>query len=358
VLAIAVAATAIMGFAAAASAHHKTGHHHGKPAHHSGGGWTWTKPFALPGKPEVFTLSCASTTLCVATGITSGNPAENDVYASTNPSGGSSAWQPATLQPASDLQLAPGGTQEALDNASCEQAGAAVDCAVSSGWDDLFQTSDPTDGASAWGESMPTLIAFVSLSCWSAWCGELDVNGDAVVTIGAQATSEQQVFNLSEGLSSQPGGISCNASAFCAAVDQSDQIAWTSDATDSPPTWTTAALPSGNDLLQIACPSTALCIALETSHSGKPEIGVSTDPAAGVSTWKSFALPVGSVSCQSASFCVASGAKSLYTSSDPGSASAGAWKKSKMPLSADVVSCPTATECVAADGGDITVGKR
>jgi hypothetical protein len=29
-----------------------------------------------------------------------------------------------------------------------------------------------------------------------------------------------------------------------------------------------------------------------------------------------------------------------------------------MPLSADVVSCPTATECVAADGGDITVGKR
>jgi len=345
----------MLGFATLASAHHKTGHHHAKPVHPSGS-WKWSKPFALPGKPEVFTLSCASTTLCVATGITSGNPAENDVYASAKPSGGTSAWQATTLQPAADLQLAPGGTQEPLDNASCEQAGAGVDCAVSSGWDDLFQTSDPTGGA--WGESMPTEIAFVSLSCWSAWCGELDVNGDAVTTLGAQAESQQQVFNLSEGLSSQPGGISCNASAFCAAIDQSDQIAWTSDATDSPPTWTTAALPSGNDVMQIACPSTALCIALESGHGGKTEIGVSTNPAEGVSTWKAFALPVGNISCQSASFCVAAGRTSLYTSSDPGSASAAAWKKTKMPLSADVVSCPTATECVAADAGDITVGTR
>jgi hypothetical protein len=355
---LAAAVIGLAGFAAVASAHHKKHHHHKKPSHSTGSssGWKWVKPFVLPGSPEVWALSCASTTLCVSTGITSGNPAENDVYSSTKPSGGTSAWQAATLQPSSDPELAPGGEQEALDNASCEQAGSGVDCAVSSGWDDLFQTSSPTDGTSAWGESMPTLISFVSLSCWSAYCGELDVQGDAVVTIGAQAISDQNVFNVPDGLSSQPGGISCNASAFCAAVDESDQIAWTSDATDSPPTWTTAALPSGNDLYQVACPSTALCLAVETNAGGKPELGVSTNPAGGVATWKAFALPVGNVSCESASFCVAGGRDSIYTSTDPADASAAAWKKSKAPLSPDVVSCPTTTECVAADGSDITVG--
>jgi hypothetical protein len=258
-------------------------------------------------------------------------------------------------------QLAPGGEQEALDNASCEPAGSAVDCALADGWDNLFQTSDPTGGAAAWGRSMPTLVSFVAMSCWSAFCGELDVDGDAVVTLGAQALSDQDVFNVSEGLSAEPGGISCNAQAFCATVDTTDQIAWTTDATDSPATWTTATVSSGSDLDQIACPSTSLCVVVEgqNSASGKTKLGVSTNPAGGAATWKAFNVPgLYTVNCQSASFCVATGAGDIYTSTDPADASAKAWKKSKLPLNADDISCPTQTECVAADAGDITVGTR
>jgi hypothetical protein len=356
-LSLTAALIGLAGFAATASAHHKKKHHHKTSSSSS---WKWSKPSKLPGSPEVFALSCASTKLCVATGIAGPtSTATNDVYSTTNPSGGSSAWQPAALQPASDLTLAPGGTQEALDNASCEQAGVSVDCAVSSGWDDLFQTSTPTGGTSAWGESQPTEIAFVSLSCWSAYCGELDVQGDAVVTIGAQAISDQNVFNVPDGLSSQPGGISCNASAFCAAVDESDEVAWTSDATDSPPTWSTATLT--DDVDQIACPSTTLCVAVEgqDSASGKTKLAVSTSPGGGAGTWKAFGLPyIGTVSCQSASFCVALGDGVMYTSTDPGDASASAWKKVKTPLHADDVSCPTDTECVIANASDVSVGTR
>jgi hypothetical protein len=358
VLAVALTLVAVLGTATVASAH-KKGHHHSKPSHHSAGGWKWSKPFALPGKPQVDALSCATTTLCVATG-NGGNPDENIVFSSTNPSGGTSAWQGATLEPSADPQLAPGGEEELLDGASCETAGMAVDCALSDGWDNFFQTSDPTGGAPAWGKSMPTLIAFVALSCWSAYCGELDVNGDAVITVGAQALSDQNVFRLSEGLSSEPGGISCNASAFCATVDTTNDIAWTTDATGSPATWTTATVP-GADLDTIACPSPSLCVASEgqNSASGKTKIGVSTNPAGGASTWKSFdAAGVYRVTCQSTTFCVAVAGQDIYTSTDPSSASAAAWKKSKLPLSADDASCPTATECVVASDGDIAIGTR
>jgi hypothetical protein len=359
-LALSATLIGLAGFATTASAHHKKKHHHKTTSTGSSSGWKWSKPFKLPGSPEVFALSCASTKLCVATGIAGAtSTATNDVYSTTNPSGGTSAWQAAALQSSSDLTLAPGGTQEALDNASCEQAGVSVDCALTSGWDDLFQTSNPTGGAPAWGESQPTEISFVSLSCWSAYCGELDVQGDAVVTVGAQALSDQNVFNVPDGLSSQPGGISCNASAFCAAVDQSDDIAWTSDATDSPPTWSTATL--SDDVDQIACPSATLCLAVEgqNSASGKTKIAVSTSPSGGAGTWKAFGLPdIGTVSCESATFCVALGDGVVYASTNPTDASASAWKKAKSPFRADDVSCPTDTECVIADASDISVGTR
>lgn len=358
------AACGLLAFSPGASAHHAK-KHHTKPAHHksTGGGWSWSKPFELPGKPQVDALSCATTALCVATGDL-GNPdngsATDNVYWSTNPGGGTSAWQGAPLEP--EIQPALAGSEgELLDEASCETAGSGVDCALIDGFANIWQTADPTGGAGAWGKSTPTLISFVALSCWSAWCGELDVNGDAVVTLGASATSLTNVFPVTEGLSSEPGGISCNASAFCATVDGTKEIAWTTNADGSPATWQTGTVSTGSDLDALACPSTSLCVAVEGENgTGQQYIGVSTNPAGGPSTWKAFKAKGGiyAVTCQSTSLCVVGGSGQIYTSTDPASASPSAWKHSKIAGSVYDLSCPTATECVANVSDKITVGHR
>jgi hypothetical protein len=364
-LALSVLAVGMLTVTSAAGAKHAK-HHHKKPVHHgsggTSGGWSWSKPYPLPSGPQVDSLSCATTKLCVATGVI-GNPdngsATDDVYWSTNPAGGTAAWQGAPLEAEIQPQLA-GSEGELLDDASCEPAGVSVDCALVDGFDNLWQTGDPTGGAGAWGRSMPTEISFVALSCWSAWCGEIDVEGDAVVTVGAQETTDQNVFADSEGLSNEPGAISCNASAFCAAVNGDNHIAWTTNADGSPATWQTGVLNAKTAFVSIDCPSASLCLAV-ASQGNKAGIGVSTNPAGGAGTWKFVKFPgaIERISCVSASFCAATGSSGFYTSTNPASASASAWKKSKPPIaSAYNLSCPTSTECVAGNDGDLAFGHR
>jgi hypothetical protein len=97
-----------------------------------------------------------------------------------------------------------------------------------------------------------------------------------------------------------------------------------------------------------ACPSSALCVVAAWG-----EIVSSTDPLRG--PWK--VVNVGSdrltsVSCPTASFCVAvSDRGDAYVSTDPGGG-ADAWIRTSIDApenGLDAVSCPTATMCVAVD---------
>ena len=356
-LGFAILALALLSFTSVASAKHH------KKSHHSSGGWSWSKHYPLPGaNPQIDALTCPSAVLCVATGDV-GNPdngsATDNVYWSTNPGGKTAAWQTAPLEAEIQPALA-GNSAELLDDASCVPAGAAVDCGLVDGFDNLWQSGAPTGGAGAWGRSMPTEISFVAISCLSAYCGEIDVEGDAVVTLGAGVVSDQNVFADSDGLSNEPGAISCNGAAFCAAVNGDNHIAWTSTATATPAGWQTATLSSAYALDSIDCPSATLCLAVG-AKGNTAGILVSANPAGGAATWKFVKLPggVGRISCTSSAFCAATGSTKFFTSTDPGSAHASAWKKSKSPIAqAGLLSCPTTTECIAGNDGDLTVGHR
>jgi hypothetical protein len=326
--------------------------------------WTWSHSYRIPGAGQgVGGLSCPTAKLCVSAGPV-GNPdsgkATDDIFWSTNPSVKSS-WHHQALE----LEIQPalsGGSAELIDGVSCEKAGTAIDCAAVDGYANLWQTSNPTGGAAHWGQSIPDNTGLIGLSCWSAWCGELDAYGHAVITIGATPQSDSDVFNISQGTSDGQESISCNASAFCGAVDMTHTIAWTTNATDQSPTWESAKLHGGENLAAIACPTARLCVTAQPptfgSTSSTAWIGVSHNPASGGGSWKSVALPAAdaglyTIACESASLCVAGGSGFVLTSTHP-SANRSAWHRSVVSLGASMLSCPTTKECFAASGQDGT----
>jgi hypothetical protein len=213
----------------------------------------------------------------------------------------------------------------------------------------------------------------VDLSCWSVYCGILDLESNAVATAGATTiNSTSNVFGLSEGVSEL--GISCNSSRFCAAVDVSHKIAWTTDELDPTALWHKASVHGGSDLDRIACPSDRLCVATEGEDSDVAELGVSHNPAGGGGTWKAVkikATPGGlyTVTCDTTSFCAVGGSKDgagggagtgvILTSTRP-SSSASAWHASSVSFpDISSISCPTKSECVAVESnsGHVAVGR-
>ncbi len=326
--------------------------------------WKWSKTYALPGSPHgIEGISCPSASLCVAVGNSGSlakHNASDNVYWTTNPARGRSAWHVAALEP--ELQPAIGPAGEVLSGVSCAQLARGVDCALSDGFANLWRTSHPTGGKRAWRVSVPNDTGLLALSCWSAWCGALDAYGDALVTNGARVQSDLSVFNVPDGI--DQAAVGCNAAAFCAAVDLTSTVTWTDHATKRRAVWHFANLRGGSDLDTIACPTIKLCVVTEGQNSGTAWIGVSRNPAGGVGTWASVELPASlgpsiyTVACQSASLCAIGGQNFVLTSTDP-AAKLSAWQRSNVPFEVENLSCPTATECVATEGGgdEVIVGR-
>jgi hypothetical protein len=337
-------------------------------------GWHWAKGYVPKGAPKGFTsISCPSTNLCVAAGITgvAGRNGENAIFWTTNPTGGKASWHDVALEP--DVQPAIGGDQqEDITAVSCSAQGQGhYYCAAGDGFANLWQTGAPTSGK--WSSSVLDQNGLVDLSCWSVYCGILDLDSNVVVTAGAQGVnSTSNIFGLSEGASEL--SISCNSSRFCAAADVSKNVAWTTDEIDPmTPVWHRSSI-RGNDLDRVACPNSKLCVGAEGEDSDKPQIGVSHNPGGGGGTWKSATLAAAkggiyTVSCESASFCVAGGSKDgaggpngsglIYTSTHP-AASGSAWKPAAVSFpDISSISCPSRSLCVAVESnaGHIAVGR-
>jgi hypothetical protein len=336
--------------------------------------WKWSKGYALPGKPAgISSISCPSKKLCVAAGAV-GNPnttGTNDIFWTTNPTGGKSAWHRVALERSVQPQLG-GSQEEIITGVSCGKAGPNFHCGATDGFANFWQTGAPISGH--WSSQIPDNTGLVALSCWSAWCAMLDANGGAVVQIGATVQSDtSSVFNLPEGTSQE--SIGCDSSTFCAGVDVSHTLVWSSNVTSQPADWHSARVRGGKDLDTIACPTAGLCVATEGENSFSAWIGLSHHPAGGGGTWQAVHLPkldaqVYTVTCVSASFCAVGGSKDgaggppgtgfVLTSTHP-AAKVSAWQRSSLPF-ADVLalSCPTTSECVAGEGeGDkISVGHK
>jgi hypothetical protein len=157
-------------------------------------------------------------------------------------------------------------------------------------------------------------------------------------------------------------GVSCPSTTLCVAVSAGGDLLSSVDPTAG--SWSTAGKvfsSPGFGLGGVACATASLCVAVD----GGTQIATSTDPAAGVwsVTTVSGSDQLDSVSCPSASLCVIGDFDGgVLTATSP---AAGASAYTDTDLTGDVnapntqftllsVSCASATECVASDdNGDL-----
>jgi hypothetical protein len=127
----------------------------------------------------------------------------------------------------------------------------------------------------------------------------------------------------------------------------------------SPLTWSEPeVVEAGAVITSVSCPSASLCVAVDN----KGQVFSSTEPAAGAGTWNSADVTeeksgFASVSCPSASLCVAiDGAGNVWSTTDPTGAASG-WSSANITEGAGFggqakVSCASASLCVIAPAGE------
>jgi len=160
-------------------------------------------------------------------------------------------------------------------------------------------------------------------------------------------------------------GISCPTTRLCVATDQAGEVIGSADPVGGSGAWSAAQItPSGIgvNLAGISCPSSTLCVAIDPATG---QAYSSADPTGGASSWQAAtiepqqlgggpAADLQSVSCASASLCVAvDDAGNVFTSTDP---AGGAWQMASVNEGnqLDGVSCPSAALCVAVGVGFAT----
>lgn len=115
-------------------------------------GWTWSSSAQLPA--GVFSLSCASPTLCVA-------GTDKGLFVSTDPSGGTTAWIQSAEPPY------PVGYGPEVHGVACPTTTMCVGVGVNS----ILSSTAPANGASAWVNepvSMPATQYLNGVACASA----------------------------------------------------------------------------------------------------------------------------------------------------------------------------------------------
>jgi hypothetical protein len=238
-------------------------------------------------------LSCPSASFCAA--VTE----DNRLAASNDPAGGSKAWHSTTL-----------GT--ALGVVECPSAGFCLGLGHGGR---VWTSTDPTGGAGAWSAS-----------------------GAPALTVPAGG--------------GEAGGarLSCAGPSLCIAVSTTpgDVLVSTDPAGATP--WTAVNVTGSVPVDSVTCEQgTQLCLAGDTAG----DIASSTDPAGGAGSWTSVDADdhaIHTLSC-SASTCIA--ADGVHTAVVATVPTAGPWQwttvSDREHDSLVSLSCPTATECVAPD---------
>jgi hypothetical protein len=171
---------------------------------------------------HILGLSCPSTTLCVAV---SGDPyTKGKVLTSTDPTGGSSAWQVVQLDETLDLR-----------EVSCSSPGFCL--AVAQGGR-MLVSSEPTGGPSAWRE-LGTPGGPGNLQAASCTVTMLCVAGNAGGNL-LTSTSPGDASSWAErngGSSVQITGIDCLPTRQCVAVDNNGDVLTTSDPSSGAKPW-------------------------------------------------------------------------------------------------------------------------
>ncbi len=338
-------------------------------------------------------VSCTSTTLCV------GVDNSGKVFSSSNPNGGAAAWKAASVDstvalhgvfcPSSDLCVAVDGGGNGVTSTTPTGGAAAwkvtlVDgtsrlsgvscpssdkCIALDGGNKVVTSTNPAGGAAAW--TITTLAGDLYLgdiSCsTSSLCVATGFVGDATKRVivtstnptGGPAAWTVTELGRSDGLEAVPSGVSCPSSGLCVAVgesvDGSSTIVTSTNPTGGASAWNVTAFTGEFVLLDVSCPTTSLCVAVDNGGDAL----ISTNPTGGAATWKLTHIDntpnnnnyLPGVSCPSISLCVAvSGAGNAVTSTNP-TGGATAWKVTNVGgnKSLTQVSCSVSGFCVALD---------
>ena len=152
--------------------------------------------------------------------------------------------------------------------------------------------------------------------------------------------------------------VACPSSDLCIALDAFGDVLTSRAPGGGSQAWNVEPLPGGVAPTVLSCPSDAFCLALDEDGDAY----ASTAPAGGAATWHgvgNIGLAPTKLSCSGADRCLAVDGRRGVAVSDLPTGGTEAWSTSSLDdgLSLDGVACPTVTRCVLADrGGRVLVG--
>ncbi|NNN21455.1 MAG: hypothetical protein HKL80_05565 [Acidimicrobiales bacterium] len=245
----------------------------------TGGVSAWPK-YALDGKDKLTAFTCDSGGSCLF-----GDDA-GDIGYSANPILGAPSWVTTNID----------GTNT-ITSLQCPSPSFCV------GSDNLgnFLYSNSPKAANWTAENIDGVYDVTSVTCVSStFCAATDNVGNVLVSNNPEVASSWSVQDIEGAVS--VSGISCPSSTLCLAVDSSGSIFYNTTPTVLSSTWIPMDVDGTNTITSIDCVSIAMCVAAD--YSGN--VLVSIDPTGGASAWSSFSLgsaSITSLSCPSSTTC-------------------------------------------------------
>jgi hypothetical protein len=267
--------------------------------HPAGAASSWA--LTHPGPARLIGMSCPSPTLCVSTDGT------NNIVLSTEPAGGASSWSEVPLNLVYSGEVPPDAPKLYLVHVQCPLT---VLCFAFDDSSNVYTSTGPTRGASAWrltASSEDTGYLAAEIACPSvSLCVALGV-GDSgsyeELDFSTRPTTGSWGYNHVDS-TNDLDAISCPSTNLCVAVDTAGDVVTTTDPTGAASSWTISHVdPHG--LVAISCPSTALCVAVDNAG----DVVTTTDPTGGSASWTIRHVDgpraLVAISCPSTKLCVA-----------------------------------------------------
>ena len=251
-------------------------------------GGTWSLPALImtAAAPHLTAVSCPSAAQCFAVDTT-GNAYSTATPASLTP------WTSGDIE---------GTTQ--LNGISCPTTTLCV--AADNTGHVLVSTTPGTLSSGSWPAlDIDGTTHITAVSCPTAsLCAAVDSAGKIWISATPTVPASWQSTTLT---TSALTAVSCNASGLCVAVAADGSVHATGNAASATPTWSATLIDAaGAPLSAVSCTDTGLCVMVD--HAGNAL--ESDNPTAGPPVWASTPIdtaphPLTAVSCLSAGFCAA-----------------------------------------------------
>ena len=273
-------------------------------------------------------IACVTSLLCVATDTL------GDSIATANPRAPTPSWF--------DQSMISPPYHPSSTALSCPTA---KWCASANDLGSVFVSTSPTKGS--WtSQRIEWTSPIRSIACQpGGQCLAADRGGDVIWRTGLTGQWTSRSITSSAIIAT-----SCPSTQLCIVATMSNAILWSTNPFTSNPTWQTTLFPSTVGFVSLSCASTTLCVGIDEDDNA----WTSTSPASTSPSWTSSLLnsqessPISALDCVAPSSCVASDFSGvILTSTNP--AKTLSWTRSAATTSAGIesISCSSATWCMA-----------